>query len=408
LICLAFSQSGWAADKAFFTGATSRPPALFSVAQQASKALQSEMAKKGLATAAVKARAIDVGAESKAFGRLLEDAKARYLEGDFDSALAAVEDAEARFMKELAATDDQESWAAYHSLLFIQALALDRKGRSDAARKTLAHLAAIAPGIEPDSSLVPPDMARRFSEVVAGTKKRRAGALSVKSSLPGAEVFVDGRWRGKTPLKINDLLAGRHHVAIHQSGQWTLKRVMLKKATVQIQVDLVDSRTAAGEEVLDQLQQDPEPDALAGLVKNAPSPFVVGLLLPRADRFVLLVGVLSPNGKSTVYGAGLKNDLADLDPAASALAKAVADDAPGAWVHGNDALTPQALRDLFFGVAPSPTTGEDEGSSTALWVGLGVGAGVLVAGGTAAALALLFYDAEGQNQADFVVDASGL
>lgn len=64
----------------------------------------------------------------------------------------------------------------------------------------------------------------------------RAGTLHVTSTPPGAEVIVDGKSRGGTPLVIDGMLPGRHSVEI-QSGEGTIRRTVTIAAGQTTDVD---------------------------------------------------------------------------------------------------------------------------------------------------------------------------
>lgn len=72
---------------------------------------------------------------------------------------------------------------------------------------------------------------RRSSPVVTPT-----GALHVRSTPPGAQVVVDGRARGVTPLDLADLKPGRHEVAL-QSGAGTISRTVTVSANATATID---------------------------------------------------------------------------------------------------------------------------------------------------------------------------
>jgi serine/threonine-protein kinase len=75
-----------------------------------------------------------------------------------------------------------------------------------------------------------------------------AGHLSVKSTPPGARLFIDGRDRGRTPASIKDLARGAHRVRLVREGYATEERRVLLNAThpaQTIEVELTRTRPAA-------------------------------------------------------------------------------------------------------------------------------------------------------------------
>jgi hypothetical protein len=67
-------------------------------------------------------------------------------------------------------------------------------------------------------------------------KRRPTGGLEVKSTPPGAQVFVDGKARGVTPLTLADLPAGRHAIEL-KSDAGSVQRTVTIAAGENAQVD---------------------------------------------------------------------------------------------------------------------------------------------------------------------------
>jgi hypothetical protein len=67
-------------------------------------------------------------------------------------------------------------------------------------------------------------------------KRRPTGGLDVKSTPPGAQVFVDGKSRGVTPLTLADLPAGRHAIEL-RSDAGTIQRTITIGAGETAQIE---------------------------------------------------------------------------------------------------------------------------------------------------------------------------
>jgi PEGA domain-containing protein len=67
-------------------------------------------------------------------------------------------------------------------------------------------------------------------------KRRPTGGLDVKSTPPGAEVFVDGKPRGVTPLTLADLPVGRHAIEL-KSDAGTIQRTVTIAAGENVQLE---------------------------------------------------------------------------------------------------------------------------------------------------------------------------
>src|SRR5690606_3136720 len=63
-----------------------------------------------------------------------------------------------------------------------------------------------------------PDVADIFEEQKLRALSGPRGALIVETEPEGAEVYVDGRSYGPSPIRADGLLAGRHYVTIKELG----------------------------------------------------------------------------------------------------------------------------------------------------------------------------------------------
>lgn len=69
---------------------------------------------------------------------------------------------------------------------------------------------------------------------------RPKAALKVQSTVPNAEVFVDGSSLGRAPIDRNDLDPGKHYVIVHKDGFTDFKRevVLLENQVINLVADL--------------------------------------------------------------------------------------------------------------------------------------------------------------------------
>ena len=70
----------------------------------------------------------------------------------------------------------------------------------------------------------------------AAAAKKNQGSLSVSSTPPGAQVLVDGKARGVTPLNLTDLSPGHHEVELKGEGG-TIRRTVTISSTAAAAVD---------------------------------------------------------------------------------------------------------------------------------------------------------------------------
>lgn len=94
--------------------------------------------------------------------------------------------------------------------------ALTLRGSADEGLSTFQELLTLEPGYAPDG--LPPTVMRVFDQAVEKTNKQAKGTVEIYSTPPYASVYVDGTFRGVTPLTLRDMGAGTHYVRIEQSG----------------------------------------------------------------------------------------------------------------------------------------------------------------------------------------------
>jgi hypothetical protein len=89
-------------------------------------------------------------------------------------------------------------------------------GRGAEALGRFVLLARLDPDFRPSG--VPDHVRARFERLAATVEDRRVGTLRVGSRPGGAEVVVDGRPRGQTPLIVEGLADGVHALAVRAPG----------------------------------------------------------------------------------------------------------------------------------------------------------------------------------------------
>lgn len=107
--------------------------------------------------------------------------------------------------------------------------------RGDEAGGGLCLESAIAvfPQVEPDPRTFNPAMRIQFAEAQARLGVRRAGLLSLSSAPGYAEAYVDGKFRGATPLTLSDLTPGPHYVRIEREGYRPWGKVVTVKSALE-------------------------------------------------------------------------------------------------------------------------------------------------------------------------------
>jgi hypothetical protein len=90
-------------------------------------------------------------------------------------------------------------------------------GETGPAKKDIEAVVALAPKSEFSPSLFPPDLIK-FAEQQKKLAANAKGELLVRTEPPGARVWVDGVFRGQSPVTVAGLGAGKHFVTAALGG----------------------------------------------------------------------------------------------------------------------------------------------------------------------------------------------
>jgi hypothetical protein len=90
-------------------------------------------------------------------------------------------------------------------------------GENAPAKKEMAALLAIDPKVEFSPSFFSPDLIK-YGEAERKQVENARGELTVRTEPPGARVWVDGHYRGTSPVLVAGLAAGKHVVAAMHGG----------------------------------------------------------------------------------------------------------------------------------------------------------------------------------------------
>jgi len=143
----------------------------------------------------------------------LADAEKAY--NDLDTRAAAQKaDAAVRLFQ---AADLSRAWPAYVRARVLKAACLSANGGSKPARAELERLLSMAPDAELPPAQFSPDLLA-FSRRARQAANAHDARLEVRSTPDGAEVWVDGRRRGQTPLTVRGLGAGDHAITVRAPG----------------------------------------------------------------------------------------------------------------------------------------------------------------------------------------------
>jgi len=282
-------------------------------------------------------------------------------------------------------------------------------GNLDSAHAAWRQVAILAPNRELDPLNYPPKVIDQFNTVRDEVGGQLQATLQVSTGDRDAEVFVDGRSVGTSPVSIEGLAPGQHFVyAIDEQGHRAGRRVPLEPgAGVSVefgmdayQLGIASSKTAGKarqtRELYEALGQHVQTDLilLAGLSGEG---FVsVQLYSPRSGNF-----------SKTITAEALDEPvqaILDLVPAVAGYATESGDirtdrvalEVPALDVTSNAVLTRILLERGVEPAPPPPVAPATSGGGNAKWIA--VGGAALVAGGAAGGIAWWALSQGGQTE----------
>ncbi len=149
--------------------------------------------------------------EDKEISNLYKKAEEMYENGNFNQAIEIYEQIidNLNKKKELAKTK-QKLFKTMVSL----ALTLFTIQQTEKAKSQLEKLISLNPNEELDKEIYPPDFIKIFDKV----RRDNLGSIFVKSTPPGAEILIDNKSYGKTPLKIKNFNKGEYIMTASLKG----------------------------------------------------------------------------------------------------------------------------------------------------------------------------------------------
>ncbi len=142
---------------------------------------------------------------------LLDEGRVLYERASPDQAIPVLEDAVKAFNATMAYTTENRSLIEALLLLGFAHIVM---GDEDTARRAFGRVVLMDPSRELDAINYAPRIVNFYDEVRQEVLSEGYGSIEVLTPLPGAEVYVDGRQVGVTPMVVEQLPVGRHFLAV--------------------------------------------------------------------------------------------------------------------------------------------------------------------------------------------------
>lgn len=130
-----------------------------------------------------------------------------------------------------------ERWSLAVAAEVLLAMASRRLGRELESKEAFRRIVRIDSDFQLDPDEYAPSTRADFARVRKQVASARKASLTIGSSPSGADVFVDGRRAGATPLTL-PLLPGAYEVTVGREGRWSLPRAVPVASRESVHVDL--------------------------------------------------------------------------------------------------------------------------------------------------------------------------
>ncbi|MFT3841143.1 MAG: PEGA domain-containing protein [Myxococcaceae bacterium] len=256
---------------------------------------------------------------AEAVRHALDTAQTQFFDGKFQPALEGARAAQREIERLPPSNETFKLLALSWALEGVTLRALNDKAGSDEVWKRLLSLDK---DFSLDRDLYPPTTLKQFDQVRKEAGRISRVELSVRSPTPGAEVLVDGKPMGKTPLKVQ-LPAGSYWVTLANGDLRSFSHEVQVAKAAEVQIDLafesaVQTRrplcvTAEQKNAIDQGMK------LAALA-GAEQAMVVRNESPSGEAGFISVTVVEVNKGNTSRVGGMKMQQAHTPQGVSSLA----------------------------------------------------------------------------------------
>lgn len=164
------------------------------------------------------------------FADSLRPALARAQEEQFNfqdaQALLTLDAALKQFEKDPRHMEDMEKLADVH---LLQAFCYKNLGNAPSMKAALQEAARLNPSLEANEMLFPPSLIQQLElEKDHLWEKGAFASLTLESKPNGAMVFVNGAFKGKTPLKLNRYPLGEHYLYFQGEDKTAYRKIRLQ------------------------------------------------------------------------------------------------------------------------------------------------------------------------------------
>lgn len=166
--------------------------------------------------------------------RQVESARTLFYNGQNDRALDLLKQALAELER---APIAGQPWKVAAQALALQGVVSQTMGKKADATDAFRRLLRVDPAHALSTDEYTPSVIAQFEALRKEVARQKKSVVQVQSSTPGAEVLVEGRVMGVTPLKL-ELTAAAYRLMVRTADRASFLRVITVPRDSQVQVDL--------------------------------------------------------------------------------------------------------------------------------------------------------------------------
>lgn len=354
--------TGSAGAEPVYFGAAARGGVDPKVAQKLRAALESAVSRQGVkvldATASNEDAAV---AAMEAAKEALDDATKAFTDEDWAAALTNSLVALQKFEKELAYSEDEAAWTLYRDVMSLRALVYLKIRKRDDAADTMRALLAVMPRYAPNRDKAPENLVRLVDDTLDEIRALPPAPLEVQSKPAGAQVLVDGRRAGKTPLLLEDLVPGVHYVALISGSGRHVERVVVDEVGARVSARIGSKKGVAARDVLRALEKPTSAKVFVLSVQDVEDDGLVAVILPSGKKAEVLGARVRGGEVKVVCGIRVADNDNDRDRATFVLVEGLLERNDDAWLDQEAKRgDPSVLRQHLFAGMGTHEIPEDE------------------------------------------------
>lgn len=332
MLCMLGAGATAHAEPVYF-GAAARGGVDPKTAQRVRAALESAVSRQGVKVLDATSSGDDsVQAAMTAAKEAMEEATKAFGDEDWAAALTASLIALQKFESDLAYSEDEAAWALFRDIMSLRALTYLKIRKKDDAADTMRALLSVLPRYSPNREKAPEGLIALVDQANDEIKALPPAPLEVQSKPAGAQVLVDGRRVGKTPLLLEDLVPGVHYVTMAAAGGRHNERIVVDEVGARVSARIGSKRGVAARDVLRAIEKPTTAKVFVLSVQDVDDDGLLAVMLPSGKKVEIIGARVSGGEVKVVCGVRVADNDNDLQRAAFVLVEGLIEKNDDAWL----------------------------------------------------------------------------